>query len=286
MSKMKRFSLLVSLVVFWVVFSGVNLCAGESGDDAPKSRFRWNVTALIDGMESPLGCVGQPVEVRVMNYNTRRPLDHVMVHFYMHGVHEKDVMTGFDGVARYEPVQEGVYDIILERMGYREAKTRFNVSSSCGGINVPASTMPAANGSASNSLTAAQTATTYLTTTSTLPDAVVSVSAHGVSAPSESGSGPGPEVSASAVRSPVLPAASGASCSDGVMNQGEEGVDCGGECGKCPTGERDYVLPLLFASLVLLVAVYFYLNRRKNKGRGARKTGHLRVHKHHRHREA
>lgn len=79
-------------------------------------------------------------------------------------------------------------------------------------------------------------------------------------------------VSGSVVPKNVTPLSTPASCRDGVRNNGEEGVDCGGSCGPCGGRTGNLLLvsaagfAVLFVFFILALAILFVFL--KHRGRG------------------
>lgn len=295
---MKRIDLVVLSIVFAVLFSGVVFSADDSSDSSnggAKARFRWNVTAVLGGVNSPSGCVGQTVRVAVLNYNTHKPVEQADVRFYLNGTtHIATATTNSDGVADYSPVQAGNYGIVLVHLGYKDVAFYFNVSSACSTAPLGATSQPPQ--SSSTTLSASTTssiasATTLLekVETTTTSSTTTSLTSTTVSAASTSSEAPSTTLAAKEVSTTISQSISISTvpqptCSDGMKNQGESGIDCGGPCNACASGGSNAPILLLVVAIVLMIAVYSYLQSQKKTKRAPEEdSGHF--HKHHRHRK-
>lgn len=216
----KRF--LVIFLVFVLVGAGVVFCADPV---TPKSHMAWEITGLSGGVESNVTCVNQPVVVKVVNKNVKRPLDHVLINVIYGTDRVVDLMTPSNtGAVQFVPNSTGVYTLMLQRQNYFTERVKVDVVA----CSVPASTTTTFTTSTTEEPTTTEPATT---TTSTTVASTMSTVAE--------------------------------TCSDGIRDQGEEGIDCGGPCRKCPSAGTDFVVVLAVAVVLLALAVLLLAGRGK-----------------------
>jgi len=78
---------------------------------------------------------------------------------------------------------------------------------------------------------------------------------------------------------PIISVTKKESCSDGILNQNEEDVDCGGSCKACPVSDNGWIWYLLLSVIIIVilgVGGYFFWKSRQSKGMNVDTTIELR----------
>ena len=57
----------------------------------------------------------------------------------------------------------------------------------------------------------------------------------------------------------VAPPKPTATCYDGIQNQGEEGIDCGGPCAPCAKERAKWLIPLIAFLAIAAIVIGFIL---------------------------
>ncbi len=223
---MKRF--FIVLLAFVLAGSA----AVYSDATPPKSHMSWNITGLVNGVESNVSCVGEPFTIRVINKNIKRPLDHVLIMVYYLNDYVNDkvgsLMTTYTGDIQFFPNASGTYELKMSRQDYFTEATYVKAVA----CSTPeTTTLPATTTTEEPTTTEPPTTTSSTTTSSTTTTTIE------------------------------------ATCSDGVQNQGEEGIDCGGPCKSCPSAGNFYPIVMGVSIVILVLAIVLFAMRRNKKAK-------------------
>ncbi|MBN2250912.1 MAG: hypothetical protein JW724_02405 [Candidatus Altiarchaeota archaeon] len=227
---MKAFFALFFLAMVYGMTFSVHPQSGESS----KGFMRADAKGFIDGLETEELCVNEKVRVKVMNLYSYRPLNRVSVRVYYGKEFLESFTTGFDGIIEFVPEKEGIYEVYMEKTGYRDAGTKLNMSS----CSVDETT--------STTIRTTTSITTLSTERSTTSSAVPSTAA------------------------PTLTTLPEESCTDAVQNHGEEGIDCGGPCKSCTAGRISGGMLIMLLSVLFLAfgLLAFFLLKGRRGGSG------------------
>jgi uncharacterized membrane protein len=197
-------------------------------------------------------CVGTTLKVNVTNHFTHKPLNNAQVTAYVNGTTMMVNTYAYNGIALVTIKAPGLYRLRIQKTTYENVLSgeRYNFTF----------------------CTSTTTTTTTTTSTTTTTTTIESVSTT-LPAASTTSTAPG-----NAPTTTTLPAES---CSDGVKNQDEAGIDCGGSCGPCSQIDFTWILIAVLLFAIVGVIIYF-LVKGGHKGKGAIKAhkGHAN-HKHH-----
>jgi hypothetical protein len=240
-----------------VLFALALLFSGIVGAD--KLQMDYNVSVY-----DPLGrpqvndffCVNTTLRVNVTTHFTHKGINNAQVTAYLNGTTMVvNTYTNYNGIALVTLRDPGLYRLRIRKENYENvlAGERYNFIV-CGSTSSTTTTTT----SMTTTTTTIESASTTLPAASTTSTATLAASTT-TTIPSES-------------------------CSDGVKNQDEAGLDCGGICAPCSSLDLISIIIAFFLIVAVCVIVYF-LVKGGQKGRGAR-IAHHKEHEHHTSHEA
>jgi len=184
-------------------------------------RRRHHMTLLLN-----VSCVNETAFVKVLG-REEKPLKGADVDVFFDGEKIKHLRTNENGTAWFVPIEEGEYRVKVDKSGYYSEKKTVDIP-----VCLPETTTTTT--SSSTTITSITTTTTVLTTSTSTTVTITSTTAM--------------------VTTTTLQLRE--TCFDGIQNQGEEGIDCGGPCKPCPRGIGWlWLIPviLIIGALILLL---------------------------------
>ena len=184
--------------------------------------------------------LNKPVVITITDKETGKPIRGVDVDIYLNGKGVWNLKTDKDGKTQFVPTQAGDYRIKSDRSGYHDEWETI------GSLSAPAFT--------TTSTTTTSTTTTVKTTTTTTVISTIKTTTSSI--------GIITTTTPSTTATTTTTSKPGETCSDGIRNQGEEGIDCGGPCAPCPGFNWLWLVPLM----VLGILVFLLVRGRKKGG--------------------